>query len=196
MYVPLKDFDPSPIEGHTTPRDQVLNTLVPHIRMLQHLKKFFLTKWFLRFLKIFLIIYFCVKIWPPPPIVAPPYPQGSWFESTWIYSTWGCFHTIFSFSEQRVFKKIFLKHQQIFINSKFVNFIGINFKRWKCEEEKKNNCSWKSMTLKFAIESQFKVIAHPFTFRQTIGKEVEQNLVRGDIKRSGKGFSEKYFLLY
>lgn len=52
------------------------------------------------------------------------------------------------------------------------------------------------MTLKYAIESQFNVIAHPFTFRQTIGKEVEQNLVRGDIKRSGKGFSEKYILLY
>lgn len=35
-----------------------------------------------------------------PPIVAPPYPEESWFTQTWIYSTGGCFQKCFSFYDQ------------------------------------------------------------------------------------------------
>ena len=52
------------------------------------------------FLKIY-SIYSYVKL--RPHIVAPPYPRGSWFSQLWIYTTWGCFHTSFSFSDQSSF---------------------------------------------------------------------------------------------
>lgn len=45
----------------------------------------------------FFSIYSYVNSCPLIPIVARPFPRGSWFEQTWIYSTWGPFHTSFSF---------------------------------------------------------------------------------------------------
>ena len=43
--------------------------------------------------------------------MATTYIQGSWFSQLWIYTTWGCFHTSFSFpgclvSEKKIFKEI------------------------------------------------------------------------------------------
>ena len=70
----------------------------------------FLVLWFMRrrFLKIY-PIYSYVKL--RPPIVAPPYPRGSWFSQRWIYTTWSCFHTSLSFpgwlvSEKKIFKDL------------------------------------------------------------------------------------------
>lgn len=38
-----------------------------------------------------------VKLYPFSPIVAPTFHWGSWFKQTWVYTTWGCFHTSFFF---------------------------------------------------------------------------------------------------
>ena len=75
----------------------------------------FLPKWFLRrFLKIY-TIYSYVKL--RPPIVAQPYPWGSWFSQLWIYTTWGCIHTSFSFPGQKYHDKtIFENFSKIFMN--------------------------------------------------------------------------------
>ena len=51
-----------------------------------------------------------------PPIVAQTYPQGSWFSQIWIYTTWVCFQTSFSFPGTLVFeKKIFKVLLYIFL---------------------------------------------------------------------------------
>ena len=43
------------------------------------------------------LLYSFVKL--RPPIVAPPYPRGSWFSHFLnLLTTWGCFHTSFSFA--------------------------------------------------------------------------------------------------
>lgn len=42
------------------------------------------------------------------PIVAPPYLRGSWFEKTWVYTTWESFHTRYSFSGQLVLRRFFI----------------------------------------------------------------------------------------
>lgn len=36
-----------------------------------------------------------------------PISSGSWFERTWIYNTWGCFNTNYSFSDPLVLEKTF-----------------------------------------------------------------------------------------
>lgn len=60
-----------------------------------------------RFLNIF-SIHSHVKIHPPP-IVAPPYPRGPWFEQIWIDTNWGYLNTSLSFYGQLVFGKNIFK---------------------------------------------------------------------------------------
>ena len=67
-----------------------------------------------RFLKIF-SIYKNLS-----PIVVPPYPQGPWFEQTWIYIIWGWLHANLSFLGQIVIKRIFLKIFSIYSCIKFI----------------------------------------------------------------------------
>lgn len=51
-------------------------------------------------------MYSDVLMWlpqTPPHLVATLYPQVSWFEQTWIYTIWGCFHTNHRIVGQMVF---------------------------------------------------------------------------------------------
>ena len=64
--------------------------------------------------KIFLEIFSMYK--NVSPIVAPPYPQGPWFEQTWIYIIWGWLPANLSFLGHIVFeKKIFKDFLYIFL---------------------------------------------------------------------------------
>lgn len=47
------------------------------------------------------------KIWP---IVFLPYPLESWFETTQIYQTWGCFHRSLTFLGWMFFEKMIYKY--------------------------------------------------------------------------------------
>lgn len=45
-------------------------------------------------------------------IASPPYSREAWFEHTWIYTSWGCFHTSFIFFwlikfEEKIFKDFY-----------------------------------------------------------------------------------------
>lgn len=54
-----------------------------------------------------------------------PYPLGLWFEQTWMYSIWECFHTSSTFPTMMFFEmKIFEKYQQI------QEFFIISYYRW------------------------------------------------------------------
>lgn len=55
---------------------------------------FFLRRGFLKF---FLHIFLCRIL---TLIVAPPYAGVSWYEQTWVYSTWCCFDTTIDFWEE------------------------------------------------------------------------------------------------
>lgn len=65
----------------------------------------------------------------------PHYPQGgSWFERTWIYTTWWFFHTVFGFSGQMSFDKNIEKPSKlsIMINDLFFERgVALNFYKIK-----------------------------------------------------------------
>lgn len=63
-------------------------------------------------------LYYLIVICPHPPL--PPFwpnhnPQRSIFEQTWIFPTWGCFHTSFSFSGESVYHMKNFKHVSLYI---------------------------------------------------------------------------------
>ena len=87
------------------------NLNLHYLMMPPHKFKLYRPNSFLKedFWKIF-YIYSYVKI--KTIITAPPYPRGPWFEQIWIYTTWGCLHTSFSFPgclvyEKKIFKDFF-----------------------------------------------------------------------------------------
>lgn len=41
--------------------------------------------------------------------VGPPYPKGSWFVHTWIFTSWWCLHTSIRFSVWMIFRRRFSK---------------------------------------------------------------------------------------
>lgn len=58
-----------------------------------------------------------------------PYPQGSWFEQSWFYPTWGCFHMVNSISCGLVSEKILktFLYTCIYLWKKFDSPIGAPF---------------------------------------------------------------------
>lgn len=51
------------------------------------------------------ILWYKISTPPPSIIVTPPYPWGSYFKQTWIFSTWRCFHMSSSFSGRSLSEK-------------------------------------------------------------------------------------------
>ena len=100
----------------------ILKSTLPHDPSMGTYVSAFLAQWFLRFSKIF-PIYFYVKLWFP--IMAPPFPRGSWFLQFRIYTTPECFHISFTFSGPVVLeKKIFKDYSYIFLYKNLIPHCG------------------------------------------------------------------------